>query len=258
MEGNKRVRILIQLRYRTQKYMVPYLYKCYCSVDAFASFVNFSVNLNISSLTWRVWFFTFCPWMSPPRKKGCFLKFQVNLKVFKVLRIRNTDRKGLLLKSTAVSSTGTYNIQTALKASNVGFFTFWSNTVDVWRIISLFAGWYEAGGVRQAEQVPHMCGLCGQCTWGEEPPYLLWSLKKGFRIRIQLNTDPAKNLNPDPEDLGPDPSYFLTLSLKKFKLLYNYRYMILWLKEVNWKIECCKSHKKVKLCCDYLTVVTCC
>ena len=40
--------------------------------------------------------------------------------------------------------------------------------------------------------------------------------KPVFRIHIQLNPDPAKNLI-------PDPSYFLTLYEKKFKLLHNYK-----------------------------------
>ena len=40
------------------------------------------------------------------------------------------------------------------------------------------------------------------------------------------NLDPAKNLNPD-----PDPSYFFTLSEKKLKLCYYYKFLSS--KEVN-------------------------
>ncbi len=31
------------------------------------------------------------------------------------------------------------------------------------------AGWDEAGGLRQAEQVPGLRRLSGQCAWGEQP-----------------------------------------------------------------------------------------
>ena len=57
-----------------------------------------------------------------------------------------------------------------------------------------------------------------------------------FRIRIQLNPDPAKSLNPDPDTI---PSYFLTLSENNTKLFHNYT--IFSSKEVNWKIYWCKK-----------------
>ena len=52
-----------------------------------------------------------------------------------------------------------------------------------------------------------------------------------FRIRIQWNLDPARNLNPDPDTEDPDPSYFLTLSENNIKLFHNYT--ILSSKEVS-------------------------
>ena len=54
-----------------------------------------------------------------------------------------------------------------------------------------------------------------------------------FRISFQLNPDPAKNLNPDPEDHESGSGsrlpvflssiYIFLLSEQKFKLLHNYQ-----------------------------------
>ena len=77
--------------------------------------------------------------------------------------------------------------------------------------------------------------------------------KTVFQIRIQLNPDPgpAKNFNPDPGDLESGSKLFLnTIWQKNKKLLNNCK--IFSSKEVNWEVECCTSHQKVKLCCNYL------
>ena len=45
-----------------------------------------------------------------------------------------------------------------------------------------------------------------------------------FRIRNKLNPDPAKHLNPDPEDPAPIRilANLLTLSKNNIKLIHNY------------------------------------
>ena len=57
-----------------------------------------------------------------------------------------------------------------------------------------------------------------------------------------------------PSQSGSGSKLFLATIKKNFKLLYNYK--ILLSKEVNWMTDCCKSHKKIKLSCDYLTFFT--
>ena len=71
----------------------------------------------------------------------------------------------------------------------------------------------------------------------------LCPFKTVFRIRIQLNPDPAKNINPDSEDLdfGSGSKLFLNTIWKKLKLLHNYKILINR-SLVCWRIECCKSH----------------
>ena len=76
--------------------------------------------------------------------------------------------------------------------------------------------------------------------------------------------DPYNNSTGSASLPDPDPSYFLPLS----EIFFNYFIFISfsYLKKlierqnvvkVTKKLkECCKSHRKVKLCCDYLTFFT--
>ena len=71
----------------------------------------------------------------------------------------------------------------------------------------------------------------------------------------QLNPDPAKNLNPDPdpEDLESGSGYFLTLSEKKLNYLIIIRFSH---QKSKFKDYIVKVTKKEKRCCNYLTFLT--